>query len=142
DAVRGGQVVKDEVLTKKGDLKALDPGAPGVRLLAATYQWPIQTHGSVGPSCGVADIKSDRATIWSASQATHRFRMVMARLLGPPPEQVRVIYRDGAGSYGQNGADYASCDAALLSKAVGRPVRVQWTREDEHGWDPKGPPQL
>ena len=143
DAIRGGQVVKDEVLAKKGTtLAALDPGAPGVRRLGATYQWPIQTHGSLGPSCGVADVKPDRATIWTASQATHRFRTVMARLLGLPPERVRAIYLDGAGSYGQNGADDAACDAAILSRAVGRPVRVQWTREDEHGWDPKGPPQL
>jgi nicotinate dehydrogenase subunit B len=142
DTIRGGQVVKDDVLTKRGDLGALAPGSPGVRLLASTYQWPIQTHGSIGPSCGVADVTPDRATIWTASQATHRFRMTMARLFGIPPARVRVIYLDGAGSYGQNGADDASCDAALLSKAVGRPVRVQWTREDEHGWDPKGPPQL
>jgi CO/xanthine dehydrogenase Mo-binding subunit len=142
DTVRGGQVLKDEVLTKRGDLAALSPGTPGVRVLTATYQWPIQTHGSLGPSCGVADVTADRATIWTASQASHRFRSVMARLLGLPPERIRVIYLDGAGSYGQNGADDASCDAALLSKAVGRPVRVQWTREDEHGWDPKGPPQL
>jgi CO/xanthine dehydrogenase Mo-binding subunit len=142
DSVRGGQVLKDEVLTKRGDLAALSPGTPGARVLTATYQWPIQTHGSLGPSCGVADVTADRATIWTASQASHRFRSVMARLLGMPPERIRVIYLDGAGSYGQNGADDASCDAALLSKAVGRPVRVQWTREDEHGWDPKGPPQL
>src|SRR5262245_16271338 len=126
DTVRGGQVAKDEVLVKRGDLAALSPGTAGVRVLTATYQWPIQTHGSLGPSCGVADVKADRATIWTASQASFRFRAVMARVLGMPPERLRVIYLDGAGSYGQNGADDASCDAALLSKAVGRPVRVQW----------------
>ena len=84
----------------------------------------------------------DRATIWTSSQATHRFRETFARLLGLPRDKVRLIYLDGAGSYGQAGAEDAACDAALLSRAVGRPVRVQWTREDEHGWDPKGPPQL
>ena len=142
DTMRAGQVVKDEALARKGDVSALAGGTPGVRVLQATYRWPIQTHGSIGPSCGVADVRPDRATIWTASQATHRFRATMARLLGLPPARVRAIYLDGAGSYGQNGADDAACDAALLSRAVGRPVRVQWTREDEHGWDPKGPPQL
>ena len=117
------------------------PG-PGVQTLGATYWWPVQTHGSLGPSCGVADVRPDGATIWTPSQATHRFREAFARILGLPREKVRLIYLDGAGSYGQNGAEDAACDAALLSRAVGRPVRVQWMREDEHGWDPKGPPQL
>jgi CO/xanthine dehydrogenase Mo-binding subunit len=80
--------------------------------------------------------------VWSASQATHKFRETCARVLGLPPAAVRVIYVDGSGCYGMNGHDDAAADAALISAAVGRPVRVQWTREDEHGWDPKGPPQL
>jgi CO/xanthine dehydrogenase Mo-binding subunit len=90
----------------------------------------------------VADVRPDAATIWTPSQATHRYREAFARILGLPRDKVRLIYLDGAGSYGQNGAEDAACDAALLSRAVGRPVRVQWMREDEHGWDPKGPPQL
>jgi nicotinate dehydrogenase subunit B len=142
DSVRKTRVLRDEAVARRGDLAALGSGAPGVRTLGATYWWPIQSHGSLGPSCGVADVQADRATIWTASQATHRFRHTMARILGLPAERVRVIYRDGSGSYGQNGADDAACDAALLSKAVGRPLRVQWLRHDEHGWDPKGPPQL
>jgi CO/xanthine dehydrogenase Mo-binding subunit len=142
DAVRATPVVRDQEVARKGDLAALRSGAPGVRTLAATYWWPVQTHGSIGPSCGVADVRADRATIWTPSQATHRFQAAFARILGLPRERVRLIYVDGAGSYGQNGAEDAACDAALLSKAVGRPVRVQWSREDEHGWDPKGPPQL
>jgi len=80
--------------------------------------------------------------VWSASQGTHRQRVVLARLLGMAPDKVRVIYLDGAGCYGMNGHDDAAADAALISRAVGQPVRVQWTREDELGWDPKGPPQL
>jgi nicotinate dehydrogenase subunit B len=115
---------------------------PGVRLLLAMYAWPVQTHGSIGPSCGVAEVRADRITIWTSSQSTHRYRPAFARILGVPAERVRLVYLDGAGSYGQNGAEDAACDAALLSKALGRPVRVQWSREDEHGWDPKGPPQL
>jgi nicotinate dehydrogenase subunit B len=134
--------VRDQDVAKQGDLSPLGAPGAGVRTLGATYWWPIQTHGSLGPSCGVADVRPDRATIWTPSQATHRFREAFARILGLPPEKVRLIYVDGAGSYGQNGAEDAACDAALLSRAVGRPVRVQWMREDEHGWDPKGPPQL
>ena len=142
DGVRSTRVVRDQDVAKKGDLSPLGAPGPGVQTLGATYWWPIQTHGSLGPSCGVADVRPDGATIWTSSQATHRFRDAFARLLGLPRDKVRLIYLDGAGSYGQAGAEDAACDAALLSRAVGRPVRVQWTREDEHAWDPKGPPQL
>jgi CO/xanthine dehydrogenase Mo-binding subunit len=142
DAMVASPVVRDQVVTRRGDLSALTAPGAGVRTLSATYRWPIHTHGSIGPSCGVADVRVDRATIWTSSQATHQFQPAFARILGLARERVRVIYLDGAGSYGQNGAEDAACDAALLSKALGRPVRVQWSREDEHGWDPKGPPQL
>jgi len=89
-----------------------------------------------------AALRPDRATIWTPSQATHRFREPFAGILKLPRDPVRLIYIDGAGSYGVNGSDDAACDAVLLSKAVRRPVRVQWTRQDELGWDPKGPAQL
>ncbi len=138
--LRRGPAVRDEVTVNRGD--AREGFGRGRRTLAATYEWPMQTHGSMGPSCAVADVKPDRATIWTASQATHRFQPTFARILGLPRDKVRLIYLDGAGCYGMNGHDDAAADAALLSKAFGRPVRVQWSREDEHGWDPKGPPQL
>ncbi len=96
----------------------------------------------MGPACGVADVHADRATIWSSTQGPHQYQAVFARILGLPRERVRVIFMDGAGTYGQAGAEDAACEAVLLSRALGRPVRVQWSREDEHGWDPKGPPQL
>jgi nicotinate dehydrogenase subunit B len=142
ESMRASQVVRDQSIAKRGDLSALATPGAGVRTLSATYGWPVQTHGSIGPSCGMADVRPDRVTIWTSSQSTHRYQPAFVRILGVPPERVRVIYLDGAGSYGQNGAEDAACDAALLSKALGRPVRVQWSREDEHGWDPKGPPQL
>ena len=116
--------------------------AAAAKRLTAEYYWPLQTHGSMGPSCAVADVREGKATIWTASQATHKFREAFAAFLGLPQASVRLIYLDGAGCYGMNGHDDAAADAALLSRAVGRPVRVQWMREDEHGWDPKGPPQL
>src|SRR5207249_4501337 len=95
------------------------------RTLTAEYRWPIQTHGSIGPSCGVADVQADRATIWSSSQNTHGFQATAARFLGLERHRVRVVYMDGAGSYGPNGADDACAEAALISKALGKPVRVQ-----------------
>jgi CO/xanthine dehydrogenase Mo-binding subunit len=138
--MRAGPFDGEQSLLKKGDARAALAAAPN--RVAATYYWPIQTHGSMGPSCAVADVRAGNATIWTASQATHRFRLAFAKILGLPPASVRLIYLDGAGCYGMNGHDDAAADAALLSKAVGGPVRVQWMRADEHGWDPKGPPQL
>jgi len=144
DAVRGwmraGPFEADEVLVRKGDSAKLLSAAE--KRLSGEYYWPMQTHGSMGPSCAVADVRDGKATVWTASQATHKFRESFAKLLGLPLTAVRLIYVDGAGCYGMNGHDDAAADALLLSKAVGRPVRVQWTRQDEHGWDPKGPPQL
>lgn len=139
ETIRQAPVVRDQVTVKQGNAAAAMAAAD--RRLAATYRWPLQSHASMGPSCGVADVKPDRATIWTASQATHRFQPAFARVLGLPVEKVRLIYLDGAGCYGMNGHDDAAMDAALISKALGRPVRVQWSREDEHGWDPKGPAQ-
>jgi CO/xanthine dehydrogenase Mo-binding subunit len=138
--LRASALVRDETLATRGDVAAAF--AAGGRSLSATYEWPSQSHASMGPSCAVADVRPDRATIWTGSQATHRFRMTFARILGLPQNQVRLIYLDGSGCYGMNGHEDAAADAALMSRAVGRPVRVQWSREDEHGWDPKGPPHL
>ena len=87
-------------------------------------------------------MRAEQATIWSSSQATHKYQPHFAKFLGLPPEKVRLVYLDGAGCYGMNGHEDAAADAAILSRAAGRPVRVQWMRDDEHGWDPKGPPQL
>jgi nicotinate dehydrogenase subunit B len=139
-SVRATPVEREETIAKRGELTALASGSG--RTLTATYEWPIQSHGSIGPSCAVADVRPDRATIWTASQATHKYQPAFALILGLPRNKVRLIYLDGSGCYGMNGHEDAAADAALMSKAVGRPVRVQWAREDEHGWDPKGPPQL
>ena len=137
--VRGMEVSHVETLPPKAPTAA---AAADAKSLKATYFWPMQSHASLGPSCAVADVRDGEATVWTASQATHRFAEVFAKMLGMPQGKVRMIYMDGAGCYGMNGHDDAAADAALLSRAVGRPVRVQWMREDEHGWDPKGPPQL
>ncbi len=138
--LRNDPRIEDEQLVNKGLAGA--PRPDGAKALQATYFWPMQTHGSIGPSAAVADVHSDSATIWTASQSTHAYWPVFAQMLGLPKEKVRLIYLDGAGCYGMNGHEDAAADAALLSKTLGKPVRVQWMREDEHGWDPKGPVQL
>jgi len=139
---RTGPFVAEEVIAAKGDAQRVAALGGAADALRATYSWPIQSHGSIGPSCAVADVRADGGTVWTASQASHRFLNVFAALVDLPRDKLRVVYLDGAGCYGMNGHDDAAADAVLLSKAVGKPVRVQWSREDELGWDPKGPPQL
>ena len=130
----------DETIVNKGDPAAALPGT--TKQLSALYAWPIQSHASLGPSCAVADVRSEGTTIWTASQGPHGMRANFSRIFGIPEDKLRVIFLDGSGSYGGNGNDDAAADALLLSRAIGKPVRVQWMREDEHAWDPKGPPQV
>src|SRR5260370_5357140 len=95
-------------------------------------------HGSIGASCAVADVKTDRATVWSATQSAYPTRSIVAKLLNLPVDSVRVIYVRGSGCYGLNGADAVSFDAAILSQAVARPVRLQFSRQDEMMWENLG----
>ncbi len=104
-------------------------------VMRATYSHPYQMHGSVGASCAVADVEPDGATVWSATQSVYPTRSNVAKLLALPVDSVRVIYVRGSGCYGLNGADTVSFDAALLSHAVGKPVRVQLSRQDEMAWE-------
>jgi CO/xanthine dehydrogenase Mo-binding subunit len=138
--LRADPQATDEMLVNRGQQGA--SAQSGAVSRSASYFWPMQSHGSIGPSCAVADVHSDAATVWTASQGTHGNRQTFARFVGLPEEKVRLIYLDGAGCYGMNGHEDAAADAAIISRAVGRPARVQWSRQDEHGWDPKGPPQL
>jgi nicotinate dehydrogenase subunit B len=108
----------------------------------STYRWPFQMHGMLGPSCAVADVRADKVTIWAGTQGSFLTRGRVATLLGLPEHKVEVVYREGAGCYGRLGTDDAAEDAVVMSRAVGMPVRVQWMREDEHGWEPKGPAQV
>jgi CO/xanthine dehydrogenase Mo-binding subunit len=141
DYVRASKVSNDLVTSNVGSSAAALDSAP--KRLTATYDFAIQTHGSIGPSCAVVEIKDEKVTCWSASQAPHRLQRQLAAMLTLPPDNVRCLYVEGSGCYGRNGHEDAAADAALLSRAVGgRPVRVQWTRADEHGWDPKCPPML
>ena len=108
--------------------------AQAATVLKSTYCHPYQAHGSIGASCAVADVQADRATVWSPTQSVYPTRQGVATLLGLPVDDVRVIFTRGAGCYGLNGADTVSFDAALLSQAVGRPVRAQLSRQDEMAW--------
>jgi len=143
--VRESAVDHDETIVTKGASKGGDPAAAfssAAKQLSATYTWPCQSHASLGPSCAVADVREGGATVWTASQQSYGQRGQLAKVFGMPEEKLRVIFLDGSGSYGGNGNDDVAADAFLLSREVKQPVRVQWMREDEHGWDPKGPPQV
>ena len=112
-----------------------------------TYVWPYQMHASIGPSCALAEWQPiDGGGIvlrcWAGSQNPHVLRADLAKLMGVEDVQVDVIRMEAAGCYGRNGADDVAADAALLARAVGAPVRVQLTREQEHAWEPKGAAQL
>ena len=109
------------------------------RVIKAEYEWPFQSHASMGPACTIVDYRDNVATLWTGSQKPHHARDGVAKLLGLPQNNVRGIWVIGPGSYGRNDAGDAAMDAALMSKAVGRPVRVQGMRNEGHGWDPKAP---
>jgi nicotinate dehydrogenase subunit B len=138
--VRATPVVREDVTSTVGDVDQAMRVAKTTR--EATFDFAIQTHGSIGPSCAVAQFEGDHVTCWTASQSVHTLRYQLASTLGIPASNVRCIYVAGAGCYGRNGHEDAAADAVLLARAVGQPVRVQWMRADEHGWDPKGPPVL
>jgi nicotinate dehydrogenase subunit B len=113
---------------------AIGPGT-----ITATYRRPYQMHASIGPSCAVGLLQDGVTTVWSHTQGAYPLRDAIAEMLRTPPDRVRVIHMEGSGCYGHNGADDAGADAALLAAALpGRPVRVQWMREDEHTWEPYG----
>jgi nicotinate dehydrogenase subunit B len=130
------QPARDTLLVDSGDVDTRLASATTV--LRSTYLHPYQMHGSIGSSCAVADVQGDKATLWSATQSVYPTRNTSAMLLGLKPESIRVVYVRGAGCYGINGADTVTYDAALLSQAVGRPVRVQLSRKDEMAWENYG----
>jgi CO/xanthine dehydrogenase Mo-binding subunit len=130
------QPSRDAYVVNSNDVDATLAAAASV--VKATYTYPYQMHGSMGTSCAVADVRGGKATVWSPTQSAYPTRSGVARLLGLQPDDVRVIFVRGAGCYGINGADTVSYDAALLSQAVGRPVRVQLSRRDEMAWENYG----
>jgi len=131
------EATEDEVISEKNDAAA---AARAAKTFAAEFTRPYIAHASIGPSCSVACFEGGRYTVWTHSQGIYPLRRDLASVLGVEQDRVTVIHAEGAGCYGHNGADDVALDAALLARAVpGRPVRVQWMREDEFAWEPYGP---
>jgi len=135
--IRKTPSLEETVVAHTGNAAKALAGAS--RRFEASYTTAVQTHGSIGPSCAVADVKDGSATVWSGTQGPNVVRAALADALDIPVEKVHVITYEASGCYGRNGSDPATIDAALMSQLTGHPVRVQWMRHDEHGWDPKGP---
>jgi len=138
-AIRANPATR-RVLVERGDVAGAIAGA--AQPMQREYVWPYQLHASIGPSCGLADWHDHAMTVWTGSQNPHVLRADLARLMGLPDVAIDVVRMEASGCYGRNCADDVVADAALLSRAVGAPVRVQLTREQEHLWEPKGAAQL
>ena len=123
-----------------GDVEAAFASA--AKVVEATYEWPFHSHAPMAPACGLADVRNGAATVWTGSQKPHHCRDGIALMLDLPVEKVKVISMVGPGSYGRNDAGDSTMDAAVLSKAVGKPVRVQGMRNEGTGWDPKAPASI
>jgi nicotinate dehydrogenase subunit B len=138
DHIREAPVRKRAVEGKEaGNLN--DAFKTAARVIQAEYEWPYQSHASMGPGCSLVEIRDGHVTCWSGTQKSHFVRSGIAAILQMPEDSVHVIWTPGPGSYGRNDADDAAMDAAVLAKAVGQPVRVQYMRNQGTGWDPKGP---
>ena len=123
---------------KRGDAAAALSNA--AKKVEASYEFPFQSHATMGPGCAVADVHTDGiTTVWSGGQKPHDLQKGFAELLRVPIDTVRVVWEEDAGSYGRPGFEDAAADAVLLSEAAGKPVRVQWMREDMTAWGTKGP---
>jgi nicotinate dehydrogenase subunit B len=123
---------------KRGDTTAALASA--AKKVEASYEFPFQSHATMGPGCAVADVHTDGiTTVWSGGQKPHELQKGFAEMLRVPVDTVRVVWVEDAGSYGRPGFEDAAADAVLLSEAAVRPVRVQWTREDMTAWGTKGP---
>jgi CO/xanthine dehydrogenase Mo-binding subunit len=136
DHIRRAPIVKREFKRQNGNFE--DGIKQAVRIVEGEYEFPTQSHSSMGPACAVADVRAGEATIWTSTQKPYDSAYCVAELLGLPRDKVRAIWMFGTGSYGRNEQGDATADAAILSKHLGRPVRVQYMRHEALAWDPKG----
>ena len=136
DHIRHAPVVKRTIQRENGSVE--DGFRQAARLIEAEYEFPTQSHASTGPGCAVADIGADGGTIYTSSQKPYDSAACVAELVGLPRDKIRAVWMFGTGSYGRNDQGDATADAAVLSKHLGRPVRVQYMRHEGLGWDPKG----
>jgi len=134
--IRRAPIVKREFQRQNGNFE--EGIKQAVRVIEGEYEYPIQSHSSTGPACAVADVRDGGATIWTSTQKPYDSGACVAELLGLPPDKVHAIWMFGTGSYGRNDQGDATADAAVLSKHLGRPVRVQYMRHEGIAWDPKG----
>ena len=140
DHIRKAPVRKGQIEKTNGNVDEAFKNA--ARVIEAEYEWPFQSHAAMGPACAVVDIKDGKVKCWTGSQKSHFVQLGLAAQLGVPLSDVHVIWQNGPGSYGRNDADDCAADAATLAKAVGKPVRLQYTRDQGTGWDPKGPASI
>ncbi len=140
DHIRKSPVRKRSVEKENGSVD--DAFKSAARVIEAEYEWPFQSHASMGPACALVEIKDGMVTCWSGTQKSHFVQQGIASILEVPVEKVHVKWTTGPGSYGRNDADDCATDAAVLAKAVGAPVRLQYMRNQGTGWDPKGPASI
>jgi nicotinate dehydrogenase subunit B len=141
DHIRAAPVRKRQVEGKEAG-NVDDVFSTATRVIEAEYEWPFQSHASMGPACALVEIKDGGVNCWSGTQKPHFVQAGLASILDVPLDQVRVRWTTGPGSYGRNDADDCAMDAAVLAKAAGKPVRLQYMREQGTGWDPKGPASI
>ena len=140
DTLAKAKVDNTRVIQNRGDVDGAIAGA--ARVMQATYSYPYQAHASIGPSCAVADVHDGVCEVWSPTQGVYQLRGAIATALNLQPQNVRVNYMEGSGCYGINGADDVSLGAALISQAVGKPVRLQFMRADEISFENYGTPMV
>ena len=140
DHIRKVPVRKRAVPVDKGAVDAAFAGA--ARVVSAEYQWPFQSHSSIGPACAICEIRDGKVTLWTGTSKPHWARDGVAKMLEMPVDKVHAIWVQGPGAYGRNDAGDCALDAAVLAQAVGRPVRLQGMRYEGHAWDPKGPASI
>jgi nicotinate dehydrogenase subunit B len=128
------QPSEEKVVSEKSEAAKV-----AVKTLSATFTRPFQAHAAIGPSCAVAKWEKNKLHVWSHTQGVFPLRGELAKALKMPATDIVVTHREGSGCYGHNGADDVALDAALCARATrGRPVKLQWMREDEFAWEPYG----
>jgi nicotinate dehydrogenase subunit B len=131
---------KDIVVVNTGDLAATL--TQGAHVVSSTYRGPYQSHGVMAPNCAVADVQQDSALVMCSDQGIYQVRGGLAKVLGLPLEKIRVQYYAGSNTYGSSCYREVAPAAAIMSQELGKPVRVQFSRQDEFGWDNYGPAHL
>jgi CO/xanthine dehydrogenase Mo-binding subunit len=137
DHMRAAKTTEEKMVHTVDGIEAVFASA--AKTIKAEYEWPLQSHASMGPACALVEVNGDTATIYTGSAKPHYTAQGVARTLGLKTENVRAIWMRGPGVYGRNDADDAAAAAAVIARATGRPVRLQGMREDGTGWDPKAP---